>query len=213
MHSTIMYIIVTWARPADDDLEVYGSMIYLSLIALMFVRQFQLIQSFTSFVLAFLVFILVFFFASISIIDVWFYNLAYLLTHDLTWGYTVAFLVCGTVIALEYASAGARRLFFPRPTEVLMEIERGHGSETDVSEFEEARSDGGYVKSVVLPKSLVSAAFAKFALRRRSLFGGPAEDQVVAARVQDSPQPFGSKRSGFASSAPSSKFDLSGPPI
>jgi len=181
VHGGLIYAVVAYARPVDDDLEVFGSMANLALIAVMFLRQIQILQTVTVLIVALGIFFVVFFFVSISIIDLWFYtgNGPMLFTHD-AWGYMLALLLVGTILGLEYCVAGGKRLFAPRPTDVLMEVDRGYGGTA-------ASRAAAAAPAAMTARSRVLAAFAS--LRK------PKEPDEALVAVDDSPQPFGNKRS------------------
>ena len=193
VHGTLLFLVVTYTRPVDDDLEVFGNMAYLGLAAVLFTRQIQLIQDYTR-LTVFLGFVdLAFFYLCVCSVDAVVYGTfqqPYLLSHTAPWGYVCAFLLAGIIVALEHATSGARKLFFPRPTDVLREIDHGYGEGlADVHDKElDVFADGeGPVKSVKLPKEKVERALGHI----NSSNGG----------AKGALEKFGSKR-GFAYAAP-----------
>jgi len=168
VHAAILYAFLMTCTPPVFVLDVLGSSFFMATVILCTLREGMITLTWTwVIILAFVAFFVIYP-VSVTIIDtsVSLTGPGVALLGVEPTAYAVTALAVGGVVAVEYGLAGARRLWYPRKLELLMEVDRGYAvPETrprlhGVMDAVEAMAEGGD-RVVVLPVKLLRAALSK----------------------------------------------------
>jgi phospholipid-transporting ATPase len=205
-HALIVFFFLIGVFPQTLDISTLGATVYMGVVVCVQLRIYMTLITWNWVIVLAIFLWFIFYAVGVSVIDEVFGDGPLLDTSMVPSAYENVFLLIGILIIFEYVVYGFRRVFYPSPTEVLMEYDRGYGDHSTRPKFHGLDVMGevvgeGVDRTIYIPAKAVGDAFRGYRKKKRI----HDELNIVVAEEMDEKGPgakFGTKRSSFAYDSP-----------